>query len=100
MACGQFDEALSSLREWLENKLPSLQQLENVAVYGDLETVSKLNDEHEDLKAQIAAHRATMNSVKERAQKVFHRTISPPGYHFVAQNRIHSIWEDLGLIER
>lgn len=70
MACGQFDEALSSLREWLEKSLPNLKNIERISVYGDLETVSKLRERHKELKEQIDAHRDTLNSVKERAQQV------------------------------
>lgn len=70
LACGQFDEALSSLREWLEKSLPDLRNMEIFSVYGDLETVNKLRDKHKELKEQIDAHRDTLNSVKERAQQV------------------------------
>ncbi|VDK47914.1 unnamed protein product [Gongylonema pulchrum] len=70
LACGQFDEALSSLREWLEKELPNLEDMENQPVHGDLETVSKLNDAHAELTAQIHGRRDTMNSVKERAQQM------------------------------
>uniref|UniRef100_A0A0R3RSE7 GAR domain-containing protein n=1 Tax=Elaeophora elaphi TaxID=1147741 RepID=A0A0R3RSE7_9BILA len=70
LACGQFDEALSSLREWLEKSLPDLQNMEAIPVHGDLETVSKLRDKHKELMDQIDAHRETLNSVKERAQQI------------------------------
>ncbi|KAK6106184.1 Spectrin repeat family protein [Brugia pahangi] len=70
LTCGQFDEALSSLREWLEKSLPSLQNIETISVYGDLETVSKLLDKHKELMDQIYAHRDTLNSVKEHAQQM------------------------------
>lgn len=70
LACGQFDEALSSLREWLEKSLPQLQNVQITPVYGDLETVSKLCDKHKELREQIDAHRDTLNSIKERAQQV------------------------------
>uniref|UniRef100_A0AAF5PYW1 GAR domain-containing protein n=2 Tax=Wuchereria bancrofti TaxID=6293 RepID=A0AAF5PYW1_WUCBA len=70
LTCGQFDEALSSLREWLEKSLPNLQNIETISVYGDLETVSKLRDKHKELMDQIYAHRDTLNSVKERAQQM------------------------------
>ncbi|VDK80304.1 unnamed protein product, partial [Onchocerca ochengi] len=73
LASGQFDEALSSLREWLEKSLPNLQNMETIPVYGDLETVSKLRDEHNELKDQIDAHRNTLDSVKERAQQMLEK---------------------------
>ncbi|EFO27979.2 spectraplakin [Loa loa] len=73
LACGQFDEALSSLREWLEKSLPNLQNMETISVYGDLETVNKLCDKHNELKEQIDAHRDTLNSVKERAQQMLRK---------------------------
>ncbi|VDN02146.1 unnamed protein product [Thelazia callipaeda] len=70
LACGQFDEALLSLREWLEKSLPDLQNLESTSVFGDLETVNKLYDDHKELKKQIDAHQETMKSIKERAQQI------------------------------
>lgn len=70
LACGQFDEALSLLREWLEKELPNLERIENEPVHGDLETVTKLADELEDLKGKIDAHRSSLKSVKQRAQEV------------------------------
>lgn len=70
MACGKFDEALSSLREWLESALPNLQKIESIPVYGDLETVTKLRDKLEELMKQIDAYRDTLNSVKKRAEEV------------------------------
>ncbi|KAM3720341.1 Microtubule-actin cross-linking factor [Dirofilaria immitis] len=73
LACGQFDEALFSLREWLEKSLPNLQNMETISVYGDLETVEKLRDEHNELKEQIDAHRDTLNSMKERAQQILEK---------------------------
>ncbi|VBB27153.1 unnamed protein product [Acanthocheilonema viteae] len=73
LACGQFDEALSSLREWLAKSLPGLQNMEAIPVYGDLETVSKLRDKHKELKEQIDTHRDTLNSVKERAQQMLEK---------------------------
>lgn len=70
MACGQFDEALSSLREWLEKELPLLQANENKPVHGDLDTVTQLIDEHKALMNEIKARQASLQSVRQRAEQV------------------------------
>uniref|UniRef100_A0A915B3J8 Microtubule-actin cross-linking factor 1 n=1 Tax=Parascaris univalens TaxID=6257 RepID=A0A915B3J8_PARUN len=70
LACGQFDEALSSLREWLEKELPLLQANENESVHGDLDTVTQLSDEHKALMNEIKARQASLQSVRQRAEKM------------------------------
>ncbi|VDK41941.1 unnamed protein product [Anisakis simplex] len=70
LACGQFDEALSSLREWLEKELPSLEESENEPVHGDLDTVNQLIEKHQLLLNGIESQRASLESVRQHADQM------------------------------
>ncbi|KHN76670.1 Dystonin [Toxocara canis] len=70
LACGQFDEALSSLREWLEKELPGLQAADEEPVYGDLDTVNQLIEEHQALMNAVEARQASLQSVRQRAEQM------------------------------
>ena len=67
---GQFDDALSSLREWLEKTLPVVEGRSRESVYGDVETVNQFVEENQSLKEEIKSRQASLASVRQRAEQV------------------------------
>ncbi|TKR92402.1 hypothetical protein L596_007064 [Steinernema carpocapsae] len=69
---GKFDEALTSLTDWLEVVLPQVGQTEKLK--GDIDTVKRLFNEHEAVNDEIQGRRKGIERVRERAKLMLEAT--------------------------
>uniref|UniRef100_A0A0N5AJF6 GAR domain-containing protein n=1 Tax=Syphacia muris TaxID=451379 RepID=A0A0N5AJF6_9BILA len=67
---GQFDDALSSLREWLEKTLPEVEVKSGESAYGDMETVNLFAEENQAFKDELASRQGSLDSVRRRAEQI------------------------------
>ncbi|MFH4984516.1 hypothetical protein AB6A40_011225 [Gnathostoma spinigerum] len=70
LASGRFDEALSSLRDWLSIQLPSLRSAKDEKLKGDLDTVSQSIELQKGLESELESKRASLKSVQQHAEQV------------------------------
>ncbi|KAK4336716.1 hypothetical protein RND71_043560 [Anisodus tanguticus] len=93
---GQFKDAVKSLADWLDDALKKI-DLNNL--YGDLDTVNKLIDQHQPFLDEINIKDKNLKAIKKTANELLKTTSFEDSRHVKSQlDKLEADWDELNRL--